>query len=131
MSFKYGKSSKARLESCHPDIQKLFYSLIEDYDITILCGHRGKQEQNKAFREGRSTITYPNGKHNSQPSLAIDAGLYPIDWNDTNRWCLFGGIVMERAKHLGIKVRWGGDWNGNLKCKDQSFDDLPHFEIVL
>lgn len=131
MSYRYGRTSKARLATCHPELQRLFNSLIKDYDVTILCGHRGKEEQNKAFKEGRSTITYPNGKHNSQPSLAIDAGLYPIDWNDKGRWYMFVGVVKERARQLNIKIRCGADWDNDLKTSDQSFHDLPHFELIL
>ncbi len=129
--FKYGKTSKARLATCHPEIQRLCNSLIKDYDVTILCGHRGKEAQNKAFNEGRSTITYPNGKHNAQPSLAVDMGLYPINWEDSGRWYMFVGIVKERARQLGIEIRCGGDWDGDCKTDDQKFHDLPHFEIVL
>jgi peptidoglycan LD-endopeptidase CwlK len=129
MSYKYGKTSKARLETCHPELQRLFNSLIQDYDISILCGHRGKEEQNKAVSDGKSTVVYPKSKHNSQLSLAVDAGLYPIDWNDMGRWYMFVGIVKERALQLGINIRCGADWDSDLKTSDQSFHDLPHFEL--
>jgi peptidoglycan L-alanyl-D-glutamate endopeptidase CwlK len=131
MSYKYGKSSKDRLVTCHPEIQRLFNSLIEHYDISILCGYRDEEAQSKVFKEGKSTVVYPNGKHNSQPSLAIDAGLYPIDWSDKGRWYMFIGIVKERARQLGIKVRCGGDWASDLKTSDQTFHDLPHVELIL
>ena len=131
MSYKYGKSSKERLSTCHPELQRLFNSLIEHYDISILCGHRGKEAQNKAFKEGRSGIVYPNGKHNSQPSLAVDAGLFPIEWEDKGRWYMFVGIVRERARELGIKVRCGADWDDDLRTSNQAFHDLPHIELVL
>jgi peptidoglycan L-alanyl-D-glutamate endopeptidase CwlK len=34
------------------------------------------------------------------------------------------------ANTLGIKIRWGGDWNGDLQFRDEKFKDLPHFELV-
>ncbi len=129
--FKFGRSSERRLRTCHPDLQRLCDSLIKDYDISILCGYRGEEAQNKAFKEGKSTITYPDGKHNAQPSLAVDMGLYPIDWEDAGRWYMFVGIVKERARQLGIKIRCGADWDNDGNTDDQKLHDLPHFELVL
>jgi len=49
------------------------------------------------------------------------------------------GIMIATAKKLGVKIRWGGDWNGDHKFsgranskrtdKSQRFDDLVHFEL--
>jgi peptidoglycan L-alanyl-D-glutamate endopeptidase CwlK len=33
------------------------------------------------------------------------------------------------ARKLGIKIRWGGDWDGNGK-QDDKFLDFVHFEIA-
>ena len=44
---------------------------------------------------------------------------------------MFIGIVNERAKQLGIKLRCGGDWDGDTETTDQKFHDLPHFELIL
>jgi hypothetical protein len=30
---------------------------------------------------------------------------------------------------MGIKIRWGGDWDMDTETKDNNFDDLVHFEI--
>ena len=129
--YKYGKSSRSRLETCHPDLQRLFNELIKDWDISILCGHRGEEEQNAAVARGSSKGKFPNGKHNSLPSLAVDAALYPIDWNDTGRHYMFAGMVKQKAKELGINIRCGADWDGDNYTTDQPFHDLPHFEVIL
>lgn len=129
--YSYGKTSKARLDTCHPLIQKLFNSLIEDYDISIICGHRTEEEQNQAVANGNSKTKYPNSKHNSFPSLGIDAALHPIHWNDDGRNYMFVGIVRERARELGIKIRCGADWDGDYETRDQTFHDIVHFELVL
>ena len=50
---------------------------------------------------------------------------------DVARWYYFGGFVLGTAEELGIKIRWGGDWNSNRDLDDQTFDDLPHFEVKL
>ena len=57
--YKYGKTSMSRLDTCHPDLQKLFKELIKYVDISILCGHRTEEEQTKAVLEKRSKTPYP------------------------------------------------------------------------
>ena len=104
--------------------------MIEDYDVSIICGHRSKAEQDKAVADGASKTRYPNSKHNSIPSLGIDAALYPINWNDHGRHYMFVGIVRERAKQLGIPIRCGADWDSDFATNDQTFNDLVHFEYA-
>lgn len=99
-------------------------------DIKVICGTRSKEEQAIAFLEGRSKVQFPNSMHNTTPSKAVDIVPYPVDWNDVRRFYLMGGYVLATAEALGIRVRWGGDWNGNLDIKDQNFHDLPHIELV-
>lgn len=130
MSYKYGKSSRERLSTCHPELVRLFNSLIKDYDVSILCGHRTEKEQSEAVSKGNSKTKYPNSKHNQFPSLGIDAALYPVDWNDSGRHYMFVGIVKERARQLGIKIRCGADWDGDNNTDDQTFNDLVHFELL-
>lgn len=130
MSYRYGKTSKSRLATCHPEIQRLFNSLINDYDISIICGHRTEEEQNAAVASGASKTAYPDSKHNRFPSLGVDAALYPIDWNDAGRHYMFVGVVRERARELGIPIRCGADWDGDFKTSDQTFNDLVHIEYA-
>lgn len=137
---KFSATSKARLATCHPDLQRLFNKVIETYDCSILDGRRGKEEQNKAFDEGRSKVQYPNSNHNQTPSLAVDVAPYPVIWPDEEkrpkeyvkdmaRFYHFMGYVKAKADEMGIKIRCGGDWDGDFNFKDQNFDDLPHFEL--
>jgi hypothetical protein len=127
---KFSGKSIERLLSCHTDLQRLFLEVIKNYDCTITCGHRGKDEQDEAVRTGNSKLAWPNSKHNSLPSKAIDVVPFPVDWKDTSRFYHFAGYVLAVANTLGIKIRWGGDWNGDLQFRDEKFKDLPHFELV-
>lgn len=126
----FGKASQEKLATCDPRLQKVFNEVIKHFDCTVIEGHRGEAAQNKAFAEGKSKLKYPQSKHNKTPSLAADVLPYPIDWNDTNRMRYFAGFVVGIAATMGIKLRWGGDWNQNTELKDNSFNDLPHFELV-
>ena len=98
-----------------------FCEVAKHYDLTIICGYRNEEDQNEAVRTGKSNVIWPNGKHNSQPSLAVDAAPYPIDWNDKIRFYHFVGFVRGVASQLGIKIRCGADWDGDFDLKDQNF----------
>ena len=50
--------------------------------------------------------------------------------NSLKRWYAFGGYVKGVAHSMEINIRWGGDWDGDFDFKDQTFNDLPHFEII-
>ena len=127
--YHYGKTSQARLDTCHSEIQRLFNELIKDWDVSILCGHRTEAEQTAAVNSGNSKTHYPNSKHNSMPSLGIDAALYPIDWDDSGRHYMFVGMVKQKAKDLGINIRCGADWDSDNNTDDQTFNDLVHYEL--
>ena len=126
---KFGKSSKKRLETCDERLQKVFNEVVKHVDCSILEGHRSGERQDKLFNEGKTKVKYPNGRHNANPSNAVDVAPYPIDWDDRERFHLFAGFVIGIAKSMGITLRWGGDWNMNFEVDDNQFDDFPHFEL--
>ena len=126
---KFGKRSKERLATCDERLQKVFNEVIKYIDCSVLEGHRGEARQNKLCDEGKSKVKYPNGRHNANPSNAVDVVPYPINWKDTDRKYYFAGFVKGVAFKLGIPIRWGGDWNDNTEVKDTNFKDLPHFEL--
>lgn len=125
----FSQTSLDRLSTCDRRLQKVFMEVIRHFDCVILEGHRNQVAQDKAFAEGKSKLKWPNGNHNSMPSKAVDCMPFPIDWKDRERMTLFAGFVMGIAQSMGIKLRWGGDWNQNTQVKDNSFDDLVHFEV--
>ena len=130
--YRFGKRSRDNLESCHPDLQRLFNEVIKYRDCSVICGQRDEEAQMKAYnaKPQRSKVKFPDSKHNKIPSLAVDVIPYPsIDWNDTGRFYLFVGLVMGIAASMGIKIRCGADWDGDGQVKDQNFHDLPHFEL--
>ena len=127
--YKFGRKSRERLATCDKKLQKVFNEVIKYVDCSVLEGHRSKERQNKLFKEGKTKVEYPVGRHNSNPSNAVDVTPYPVDWNDRERQTLFAGFVMGVARGMDIRLRWGGDWNMNFKVKDNRFDDFPHFEL--
>lgn len=127
--YKFGYTSSTNLSTVHPKLQKIFNEVIKHYDCSIIKGHRNQQEQDEAFHSKRSKLRWPESKHNKVPSEAVDVVPYPIDWNDTKRFYHFAGFVLGIAVSMGIRLRHGGDWDGDNNLNDQSFNDLPHFEL--
>jgi hypothetical protein len=138
-TFKFGKTSLSRIETCKPDLENLFKRVVSTYDCSILCGTRTRQEQDLAYNTKRSKVKWPNSKHNSNPSSAVDVAPYPIDWGEKGtaeqrrkaiaRFYHFAGYVKAMADVMNIKIRWGGDWDGDNNFADQRFDDLVHWEL--
>lgn len=133
---RFSKSSLTKLKEAHEDLQIIFNEVITAIDCTILVGERTEDEQNKLFTENKSKLKYPNSKHNTRPSDAIDAAPCPIDWDDTKRFYFFAGYVLGVADRLlkegkiKSKIRWGGDWDMDKDLNDQNFMDLVHFERI-
>ena len=125
----FGSKSRQQLQTCNSDLQKVFNEVIRYVDCSVLEGHRDERTQDRLFEEGKTKVQYPMGRHNSNPSRAVDVVPYPIDWNDRERFHLFAGFVLGIARSMGIKLRWGGDWNMNFEVDDNKFDDFPHFEL--
>ena len=124
---KFGRKSKERLNTCDKRIQKVMNEVIKHVDITILCGHRNEEDQNKAVESGNSKAKWPKGRHNKYPSLAIDIAIYDktapggVDWHDKERFTLLAGFVLGIAKSLDIELIWGNDWDGDFDTKDTGF----------
>ena len=125
----FGKSSKKHLLTCDNKLQKVFNEVIKHGDCSVLEGHREKDRQNKLYEEGKTKVEYPNGRHNRQPSSAVDVTPYPVDWKDRERQTLFAGFVIGVASQMGINLRWGGDCDQDFQVVDNRFDDFPHFEL--
>ena len=129
--YKFGKTSRARLDTCHPLLIEIMEEAIKLVDFSVLCGHRGEKEQQEAVNRGASKVLFPNSKHNTSPSVAVDIAPYPIDWDNTERFAHLGGIVKGIAHEKGIKIRCGFDWDCDGDITDHKFMDYPHFELVL
>ena len=126
---RFGRKSKERLATCDEKLQVLFKEVIKYVDCSILEGHRGEDRQNALYKEGKTKVLYPRGRHNADPSRAVDVVPYPVDWEDRERMTLFAGFVLGIASQMGLNIRWGGDWDQDFEVQDNKFDDFPHFEL--
>ena len=125
----FSQFSLNNLETCDSRLQDLMHECIKHFDFRVLEGRRGEEAQNRLFEEGKTKLKWPDSKHNKSPSIAVDIVPYPVDWNDRDRFVYMAGIVMGIACQMGLKIRWGGDWDQNQRF-NESFFDAAHFEIM-
>jgi len=129
---RFGKRSKDRLKGVDAKLQNVLNEVVKYFDITIIEGLRSQERQNELVAQGKSKTKF--GKH--VEGKAVDIAPYPIDWNARDDFHYLGGFMLGMAASMGIKIRWGGDWNasslfkGQRTTKDNNFDDLVHFEIL-
>ena len=128
---KFGTTSKLRLTTCHPDIRDVMNEAIKFMDFSVIAGRRNEESQTAAYESGNSQVPWPDSTHNSDPSEGIDVAPHPIAWDDRERFTLLAGVILGMAFLMKIDLRWGGDWNRDTEVKDNKFDDLGHFELVL
>ncbi|AXH14260.1 peptidase [Malaciobacter mytili LMG 24559] len=138
----FGKTSIQRLETCHKDLQTICNEVIKYYDFSVIEGYRTLEMQQKYFKDGKSKLDGINqkSKHQSLPSLAVDVAPYPIDFKNEHKakarfyhlagYMFMASEILYKEKKITHKLRWGGDWDIDNYFNDQSFDDLPHFELV-
>lgn len=140
MTYSYGKTSRANRDTCAPpliEVMELGLSR-SPVDISIVRGWSGEDVQNMLFRKGASKKEWPFSEHNflleDKPhSKAFDFAPYvdtvKIPWEDTHLFAVVAGVFLSAAVELGIKLRWGGDWDMDGLTTDQDLMDWGHLEI--
>jgi len=124
--YKFGKRSRERLKGVDTRLINVLNELIKMMDVTIIEGVRTKERQAELLKQGATKVKY--SKH--MEGKAVDLAPYPIDWENRDGFYYMGGMIRGIAKQLGLKVRFGGDWDSDGDTKDNNFDDLVHIEIL-
>ena len=128
----WGKTSSKHRQSIDHRLNNVSDRVLQLRDHSIIQGHRIKEDQNAAFDIGTSKLRWPDGSHNSIPSMALDMQPYPMsDDDDTLREDLsyLAGLYVGIGSEMGLQLRWGGDWDKNGQTSDNRWDDLFHIEI--
>jgi len=128
--------SEKNLAGVHPDLVKVVKVVAETHDILVIEGVRTKERQADLYAQGRTkpgkVITWTmNSKHID--GKAVDVVMLKngtIDWNDAKAFEDLGRIMIDTAKQLGIKLRWGYDWDMDGVLREKGENDGPHFELV-
>ena len=139
ITYNYGRASLERLATAHPDFDVIFKEVIKWVNCSIFCGHRNEADQNAAYPKF-SKVKWPDSRHNSLPSMAVDAGPYFIelrntDWNDRLAFAQFSGRVLQIADQLlyegkvSHRLISGQDWDRDGRSLDHKFVDVPHYQL--
>lgn len=138
MDYNWGESSKRKLNECDIRLRLVMNLVIKwsSCDMTVITGHRPTDEQYRKFIAGQSKIDGRTklGKHNYFPSKAIDVAPYIngkalFDNNSIFYYTYIAGLIEAAANIIGVKIRWGGNFDRDGEIGEQSFDDWGHFEI--
>jgi len=130
----WGAGSLAVRAQLDPRLVLVADGALETIDYSLICGHRGEADQTAALASGTSRIAWPRGKHNRVPSHAFDFRPYPFDaalkdWSDIARFARVWGHIEAVSVRLSIRLRWGGDFDGDQRSNDDGWD-WGHVELV-
>lgn len=160
MPYVLGSRSKERLVGIHPKLAAVVVKAISisTVDFTVLEGVRTLDRQRRLYGQGRTaaelakvglpasyakpkeakvtwTLTSNHFVNKSTGSgHAVDLAPWPIDWEGPNHFPKFDAIaeaMFAAAEELGVKIRWGADWDMDGKPRERGETDSPHFELVL
>ncbi len=141
----YGSASQAKLESCHPDLERVFKRALrmtpDAVDITIVWGWRNKAEQN-SIDPRFTNARWPQSYHNAvddrgdpqsdavdfAPYITLRSGKKGIPWSDNNLFCMLAGIILAAASIEGVELTWGADFDRDGSTEDQTLADLGHVQ---
>ena len=135
MGYRFSSRSLERLRTCHADLVLLMTEALADpdcpSDISVLEGFRNQADQDAAFAAGSSTLRWPQSRHNSTPSMAVDVAPYVnggITWDWQYYYPLAEHVeqVWNRLFVAGdltgdFSLTWGGSWT--------TFKDGPHWQL--
>jgi peptidoglycan L-alanyl-D-glutamate endopeptidase CwlK len=128
--------SEKNLVGVHEDLVKVVREVAKTYPILVIEGLRSKERQEELFSQGRTKpgpiVTWTkSSKHLT--GEAVDVVLLKdgkIDWNDSSAFIELGRVMLETATQLGIKLRWGYNWDGDTNLREKGENDGPHFQLI-
>tara|TARA_Y100000310_G_C20559874_1_gene752520 strand:- start:414 stop:794 length:381 start_codon:yes stop_codon:yes gene_type:complete len=123
---KFGEKSLANLKGVDTKIVNVLNQAIKHFDFSVIEGVRSLETQ-KRYKAKGVTKTL-DSKHIE--GKAVDIAPYPIDYDNIERFIYLGGFILGISSQLGIKLKWGMDWDMDTYVKDTKFIDAGHFEMV-
>lgn len=140
--FKFSNRSLNNLSGVHPLLVAVVVRALSlsKVDFMVIEGVRTTERQAKLYAQGRTepgqVVTWTmNSNHflNTATGFghAVDILPAPYDWKDTKPFDLVAEAMFAAAKELGVKIRWGADWNRNGIARERGETDSPHFELEL
>lgn len=138
--FILGKRSTDNLVGVHPDLVRVVKRALElsEVDFTVIEGLRTPERQAELYAQGRTkpgkivtkSLT-SNHFINDQTGFghAVDIVPLPVDWKNTKAFDQVAQAMFKAASELGVKIRWGADWDQDGNPREKGETDSPHYEI--
>ena len=141
MTYALGAKSKERLAGVHPDLVNVVEMaiLLTKKDFMVLEGVRTPERQAALYAQGRTKpgqkVTWTlKSNHFKNPQTgyghAVDLVPFPVDWSH-KKLDVVSKAMFAAADTLGVKIRWGADWDRDGNPREKGESDSPHFELVL
>ncbi len=140
MAYSLGSKSLEKLRGVEPRLISVVLRAIvlTKQDFSVTCGVRTREEQRKLYAQGRTkpgqVVTWTlNSRHFVDADgfgRAVDLAPYPLDWNTPSRFDAIAKAMLQAGEDLGVKIRWGADWDQDGKPRERGESDSPHFELA-
>jgi peptidoglycan L-alanyl-D-glutamate endopeptidase CwlK len=136
MKYYLSERSLLRLKDVNPKLINLCLLGIKrtpiDFGIAYQGGKRTAEEQNQLFKDGYSKCDGYKIQSNHQSGDAFDINVFVNSKVVENKemLCVVAGVMFSCAEELNIKIRWGLDWDQDGDIRDNTFNDMYHFEII-
>ena len=135
MNYSLSETSLSRLSRVDARLVAVVKRAIQitTQDFMVLEGYCSQERQDELYAQGRTkpgpVVTWVKvGTHTS--GTAVDLVPYPVDWNDLSKFDAISKAMFDAAKELGVKIRWGANWNQNGTPRERGESDSPHFELA-
>lgn len=140
MPYALGKRSLERLEGVHPHLVEVVKRAIEitTQDFMVLEGVRTPARQAELYAQGRTKpgkkVTWTKVSNHFKNKAtgfghAVDLCPFPVDWNDIDKFDQIAHAMNKAADEVGVRIRWGANWDGDEKPREKGESDSPHFEL--
>jgi peptidoglycan L-alanyl-D-glutamate endopeptidase CwlK len=141
MTYILSARSFKNLEGVHPKLVAVVGQAIQitEQDFMVIEGVRTQARQDELWAQGRTkpgpVVTWvkdvsSHGIHEDGFGHAVDLCPYPVDWNDLSKFDAISKAMFAAASELGVKLRWGADWDQDGKPRERGESDSPHFELA-
>lgn len=146
-----------RLAGVHPALASMAKRAAAnlDFDVIVIEGARTVERQRELYAKGRTTeeleaagidglvgqpqekkVTWTlRSKHIPKPdgyAYAVDLAPYDagsVKWNDRAGFDAIALAMFRVAGALGVRIRWGADWDRDGRWREKGESDSPHFEL--
>lgn len=105
----------------------------------VIEGVRTKERQKELYAQGRTksgpVVTWTiESRHfvNSKTGYGHAVDILPkTGWNDLKGFDIVAHAMFQAAVELGVKIRYGADWDMDGNYRERGETDSPHFEEVI